>query len=173
MKISVFNVYTSGCIESMGVCTACVCGGWSNDSTLVEVWLAVQLCSLSESMVAYSDSSHSRDDVNLWGRSCDFKATDVLEGWKERERQKERERETTKNRKELVQKLTATIERHWLPSTGVHIHVHNHLPPLYLCLESQAVLESIFIVKWYSGVIGIFYLAILLVTEACGCKSSD
>lgn len=33
------------------------------------------------------------------------------DGRRERDKRKERERETTKNRKELVQKLTATIER--------------------------------------------------------------
>ena len=54
----------------------CVCGGWSNDSNLAE------MCSCTT--VAYSDSSHGRDDVNLGGRSCDFKATNILEEWEGR-----------------------------------------------------------------------------------------
>ena len=39
----------------------------------------------------------------------------------------------------------------------------------YLCFESESILEGIFIVQRYSGVIGIFHFVIFLVTETCGC----
>ena len=35
----------------------------------------------------------------------------------------------------------------------------------YLCFESEPILEGVFIVHWYSCVIGIFYLVVFLVTE--------